>query len=407
MIGNMLLMALREVRRHAMRSALTMLGIIIGVAAVIPMVTLGGGATETLKDLGFVCVRITRPPELLPTLPEGAPQHETETELDAVRMDFEIANDIPVAICGDSEDVAHVSMTSGSPANPFGWPRCSAPRRRTRPLCWSSNSAKKRPAASGKRKTPCVVPPKRKRRWPPRRTRSPRPAARARPGAAPRRLSRRPTRPPRRAAERRTRRRQMLMFGALAGTWLRPLPRAVSAGSRGLRRRPPGGRRARSRSRAQRPYRIDSADDLAASDGERDIMDRGDEEIAFAERLGDCVCDERGRRVGHDRNADTGSRRLMRRRGITAPTAPTAPSSPPARHRASPSPSASPSGCRWAFPFSLKPAASRAAHQNRPRRRAGAPRRPRPGRAGTARPAARWYPSRPAGGAGRRPCRRC
>ncbi|HYW05233.1 MAG TPA: ABC transporter permease [Gammaproteobacteria bacterium] len=45
MIGNMLLMALREVRRHAMRSALTMLGIIIGVAAVITMVTLGGGAT--------------------------------------------------------------------------------------------------------------------------------------------------------------------------------------------------------------------------------------------------------------------------------------------------------------------------------------------------------------------------
>lgn len=48
---------------------------------------------ETLKGLGFVCVRITRPPELLPTLQEGAPQHETETELDAVRMDFEIAND--------------------------------------------------------------------------------------------------------------------------------------------------------------------------------------------------------------------------------------------------------------------------------------------------------------------------
>ncbi len=56
MMGNMLLLALREVRRHAMRSVLTMLGIIIGVAAVITMVTLGGGAaarvTGEIASLG-------------------------------------------------------------------------------------------------------------------------------------------------------------------------------------------------------------------------------------------------------------------------------------------------------------------------------------------------------------------
>lgn len=39
-------MALSEVRRNTLRSALTMLGIVIGVAAVIAMVTLGQGATD-------------------------------------------------------------------------------------------------------------------------------------------------------------------------------------------------------------------------------------------------------------------------------------------------------------------------------------------------------------------------
>ena len=39
------LLALREIRRNALRSALTILGVVIGVAAVIIMVTLGRGAT--------------------------------------------------------------------------------------------------------------------------------------------------------------------------------------------------------------------------------------------------------------------------------------------------------------------------------------------------------------------------
>lgn len=45
MFLNAFLLALREIRRNLMRSILTMLGIIIGVAAVITMVTLGNGAT--------------------------------------------------------------------------------------------------------------------------------------------------------------------------------------------------------------------------------------------------------------------------------------------------------------------------------------------------------------------------
>ena len=45
MLWNAILLAFREIRRNVMRSALTMLGIVIGVGAVITMVTLGRGAT--------------------------------------------------------------------------------------------------------------------------------------------------------------------------------------------------------------------------------------------------------------------------------------------------------------------------------------------------------------------------
>jgi len=45
-----LLLALREIRRNLLRSFLTMLGIVIGVGAVITMVTLGNGATRAVSD---------------------------------------------------------------------------------------------------------------------------------------------------------------------------------------------------------------------------------------------------------------------------------------------------------------------------------------------------------------------
>ena len=43
-------MALRALRRNKMRTVLTMLGIIIGVAAVIAMVAIGNGATSQVED---------------------------------------------------------------------------------------------------------------------------------------------------------------------------------------------------------------------------------------------------------------------------------------------------------------------------------------------------------------------
>jgi len=49
MFFNAFIIALREIRRNLTRAFLTVLGVVIGVAAVITMVTLGRGATETVK----------------------------------------------------------------------------------------------------------------------------------------------------------------------------------------------------------------------------------------------------------------------------------------------------------------------------------------------------------------------
>ena len=46
---NTLVLALRSIRRNLLRSFLTVLGIVIGVAAVITMVTVGNGATLAIQ----------------------------------------------------------------------------------------------------------------------------------------------------------------------------------------------------------------------------------------------------------------------------------------------------------------------------------------------------------------------
>jgi putative ABC transport system permease protein len=50
MLWNTILLALREIKRNVMRSVLTILGIVIGVGAVITMVTIGGGATAQVRE---------------------------------------------------------------------------------------------------------------------------------------------------------------------------------------------------------------------------------------------------------------------------------------------------------------------------------------------------------------------
>lgn len=50
MLFSVLMLALRSVRRNLLRSFLTILGIVIGVSAVITMVTLGNGATAAIEE---------------------------------------------------------------------------------------------------------------------------------------------------------------------------------------------------------------------------------------------------------------------------------------------------------------------------------------------------------------------
>ena len=50
MLGTTVILAFRAINRHKMRSFLTTLGIIIGVAAVVTMVTLGNGATAAVRE---------------------------------------------------------------------------------------------------------------------------------------------------------------------------------------------------------------------------------------------------------------------------------------------------------------------------------------------------------------------
>ncbi|MGN1149935.1 MAG: ABC transporter permease, partial [Sutterella sp.] len=50
MIGNAFLLAIRQIWRNPLRSLLTVLGIVIGVAAVITMVTVGNGASQAIRE---------------------------------------------------------------------------------------------------------------------------------------------------------------------------------------------------------------------------------------------------------------------------------------------------------------------------------------------------------------------
>ncbi len=87
MIWNSLLLALRSIRRNVLRSFLTVLGIVIGVSAVITMVTLGQGATRAVQDqigsLGSNLLQVRPGQRLGPGSQSGAPAF---TEADAAAI---------------------------------------------------------------------------------------------------------------------------------------------------------------------------------------------------------------------------------------------------------------------------------------------------------------------------------
>ena len=92
MIGNALLLALRQIFRNPLRSMLTVLGIVIGVAAVITMVTVGKGATQQVRDqiasLGSDTLMIRPGQRMGPGQSIGAPSFK---EADAEAISQQIA----------------------------------------------------------------------------------------------------------------------------------------------------------------------------------------------------------------------------------------------------------------------------------------------------------------------------
>ncbi len=91
MIGATMLLAFREIRRHLLRSFLTTLGIIIGVASVITMVSLGAGlradAQETISGLGsdaFIIFPTRVDPNIAPPPFDGEDIRAVELQIPGV-----------------------------------------------------------------------------------------------------------------------------------------------------------------------------------------------------------------------------------------------------------------------------------------------------------------------------------
>lgn len=105
MIWSTMRLAILEIGRNMMRSSLTILGIVIGVAAVISMVTLGGGATSKItsdiSSLGSNLL-ILRP---------GSHGRRAGVRADAEPFDMEDAH----AIKNDINDIAAVTPVATSP----------------------------------------------------------------------------------------------------------------------------------------------------------------------------------------------------------------------------------------------------------------------------------------------------
>jgi putative ABC transport system permease protein len=93
MLWNTVLLALRAIRRNLLRSFLTVLGIVIGVAAVITMVTLGNGATKSVSDqiasMGSNLL-IIAPGQRFGPGSDGAPSFK-EADVEAVRSQVSAA----------------------------------------------------------------------------------------------------------------------------------------------------------------------------------------------------------------------------------------------------------------------------------------------------------------------------
>ncbi len=109
MISNAFILAIREIRRNLMRSFLTVLGVVIGVASVITMVTLGNGATlqvtQNVASLGSNLISV-RPGQMgsrssAPTL-KRAYADAIEREIRGVKATAPLASSNSTVVHGNA-----------------------------------------------------------------------------------------------------------------------------------------------------------------------------------------------------------------------------------------------------------------------------------------------------------------
>jgi putative ABC transport system permease protein len=132
MLWNALLLALREIRRNVLRSILTILGVVIGVAAVIIMVTLGGGATRAvssqIESMGSNLLMIRMGQSMGPGSGIGVPPFKIEDaialqrDIPSIRVLAPSASQTATAIAGNNSWSTSVTGTDNRYLDVRNWP---------------------------------------------------------------------------------------------------------------------------------------------------------------------------------------------------------------------------------------------------------------------------------------------
>ena len=132
MLWNAFNLAQREIRRNVLRSSLTTLGIIIGVSAVIIMVTLGNGATAAvtadIANLGSNLLTVMPGQRMGPGGASGSAKPFKQRDVDFLRRDVSSVGDVaPVssqgmsAVAGNKNRSITVTGTTNEYFTSGGW----------------------------------------------------------------------------------------------------------------------------------------------------------------------------------------------------------------------------------------------------------------------------------------------
>ena len=131
MLWNAFLLALREIRRNVLRSFLTILGVVIGVAAVIVMVTLGGGATKAvatqIESMGTNLLMIRMGQRMGPGSGIGVPPFDIEDavalqrQIPGIRVLAPSASQTATAVAGNNSWATSVTGTDNRYLDVRNW----------------------------------------------------------------------------------------------------------------------------------------------------------------------------------------------------------------------------------------------------------------------------------------------